>query len=292
MTDFPVPRLRVRPSAPSAITEILPAIKPILIEQRSADQLTKSPHRVRKIKKRQLGMLVGCIRRYGCLVPILVTPSGEIIDGHAVYEACLEAGLKQVPTIVVSHLTPAEIRACRIALNRAFDLGEWDYAQLKVEVEFILETDINLTMDLGFDMAEVDKLLLLPDLADRDDEPAAPTPAVSRAGDLWLFQGGHRLLCGTAVESASYETLLGSERAQMVFADLPYGCKIEDFVSRTHGNFVQGAGDMTKDELREFYRSIFKHSAAYSNAGSIHFSCIDYRSMKEMLDAGFATYCE
>lgn len=54
--------------------------------------------------------------------------------------------------------------------------------------------------------------------------------AVSRLGDLWLI-GPHRLYCGNARDTASYETLLGDERAAMVFADPPYNVPVDGHVS-------------------------------------------------------------
>jgi ParB-like chromosome segregation protein Spo0J len=47
-------------------------------------------------------------------VPILVTADGEIIDGHAIFEACKALGYKSVSTIIVDDLTEAEIKALRV----------------------------------------------------------------------------------------------------------------------------------------------------------------------------------
>jgi DNA modification methylase len=43
---------------------------------------------------------------------------------------------------------------------------------------------------------------------------------VTRLGDLWLL-GEHRLFCGDALEAESYVRVLGTEKAEMVFADAP-----------------------------------------------------------------------
>jgi DNA modification methylase len=52
------------------------------------------------------------------------------------------------------------------------------------------------------------------------------TPTVSRPGDLWQL-GQHRLYCGSALDAASYQTLLVPDRADMVFTDPPYNVPIQ-----------------------------------------------------------------
>ena len=55
-------------------------------------------------------------------------------------------------------------------------------------------------------------------------EDSAPVyskgPTVSRPGDLWLL-GKHRLLCGDARKPADYDRLMGPEKAEFIFTDLP-----------------------------------------------------------------------
>ncbi|MHA7828126.1 MAG: hypothetical protein ACX93P_11275 [Roseovarius sp.] len=45
---------------------------------------------------------------------------------------------------------------------------------------------------------------------------------VARLGDVWML-GHHRLLCGNALEATAYRTLMGDERARMVFTGIPVG---------------------------------------------------------------------
>jgi len=48
-----------------------------------------------------------------------------------------------------------------------------------------------------------------------DDDIPAVGPAVSQPGDLWRL-GNHRLLCGNALDSGCYGTLLGGTKAALV----------------------------------------------------------------------------
>jgi hypothetical protein len=49
---------------------------------------------------------------------------------------------------------------------------------------------------------------------------------------------------------------------------------------------------MTRDEFVAFLSAAFAHLAAHSCDGSIHFACMDWRHMGEMLEAGAANYSE
>jgi ParB-like chromosome segregation protein Spo0J len=57
------------------------------------------------------------IARNGVEEPILVTASGEIIDGNERYRALTELGLRKYPIRVVGNLTDVERREMAIALN-------------------------------------------------------------------------------------------------------------------------------------------------------------------------------
>lgn len=139
------------------------------------------------------------------------------------------------------------------------------------------------------------------DEAKTSEEAAYPPssgdgPIVSRPGCLWQFKGGHRLLCASALEAQSYKALLADDLAQIIFADLPYGCSVQGHVSGLgrvkHREFVMASGEMDEGALQQFFRTIFEHLAAHSVDGAIHFSCIDHRSLYPMLTAGRATYTE
>jgi DNA modification methylase len=81
---------------------------------------------------------------------------------------------------------------------------------------------------------------------------------VTKPGDLWQL-GTHRLLCGSALEQASYTALLGDEQAQMVFSDPPYNVKIDGHVSGLgsvkHAEFLMASGEMAEKEFAAFCRS-------------------------------------
>ena len=118
-------------------------------------------------------------------------------------------------------------------------------------------------------------------------------PAVSALGDLWKL-GPHLLLCGSALEEASYAKLLGEERAQMVFTDPPYNVKTDGHVcglgSVHHPDFQMAAGEMSEKEFIRFLATFMGLATRYSSDGAIHYVCMDWRSMEEILAAARDIY--
>ena len=118
---------------------------------------------------------------------------------------------------------------------------------------------------------------------------------MSRPGDVWSL-GHHRLLCGSALDAACYRNLMVGELAGMVFTDPPYNVRIGGNVSGLgrvrHREFAMASGEMTEGKFIEFLRTAFEHLATHSVDGAIHFLCMDWRHMEEMLSAGTAVYSE
>jgi DNA modification methylase len=157
---------------------------------------------------------------------------------------------------------------------------------------------VDLTLDItGFEPPEIDGLM--GDLVDREEDPAdqlpkLSEPAVSQRGDFWLL-GRHRLLCGNATDPADVETLMGEERAAMVFTDPPYNRRARSIQGRgriKHQNFIVGAGEMSEEEFTTFLSCALGFAANHSLPGSLHYVCIDWRHIGEMLAAGREVYTE
>jgi DNA modification methylase len=82
----------------------------------------------------------------------------------------------------------------------------------------------------------------------------------------------------------------------MVFSDPPYNVPIAGHVGGLgkiqHREFAMASGEMSEAEFTAFLSSVFAQLASYSVDGAIHFQCIDWRHIGEMLDAGKASYSE
>ena len=55
------------------------------------------------------------------------------LDGWARVEAARQTGLERLPCVLASHLTAAERRLLRLAVNRLGEQGQWDLGELKLD---------------------------------------------------------------------------------------------------------------------------------------------------------------
>ncbi len=170
------------------------------IEYLPPERLRPSANNARTHAKKQLKQIARSIKRFGFVNPILITDDFAIIAGHGRVEAAKMLGLKQVPTVRLSNLSPADRRAYVIADNRLAELAGWDRDLLATELQGLVELqfeDLELT---GFSLGEIDRVLddaagKTAEQPEADDDLPALGPTISRPRDLWLL-GPHRLLCG------------------------------------------------------------------------------------------------
>lgn len=265
------------------------------IEMVGLSDLKPDPKNPRKHNKKQIEQLVSNMRRLGFRGALLVDEENRIIAGLARWLAAKELGLEAVPVIRESFLSEEDRIAFIIGDNRLAELSEWDDDQLKNTLTDLFDAgfDIKIT---GFTTADLDFSL---EAGKGEDEPvelpAGDERAVSRIGDLW-FVGPHRIFCGDARDSVSYDALMGEERAALIVADCPYNVKIAGNVSglgkKVHREFLAGSGELSQAEFTAFLRAIFRNCVRFSADGSIHFHFMDWRHMREMLDASDGVYTE
>ena len=202
---------------------------PLKIKYQDPGQLRPRANNPRTHTAKQIKQIAASIKEFGFINPILTDGADGIIVGHARVEAAKLIGMSDVPTVRVDHLTPAQIRAFVIADNKLAENAGWDRELLALELQ---ELSIKLNFDVtvsGFETAEIDLLISelndgTPGNADEVLEIDRSVPAVSRLGDRWRI-GDHFLLCGDALNKSSYVTLLGAQKAQMVFTDPPYNVR-------------------------------------------------------------------
>jgi hypothetical protein len=218
-----------------AIRKGPPSRQPSPIEQAPIAALRPYLANARVHSKRQISQLALAIQEFGMIGPIVIDGENTILSGHARLEAVKQLGGDTIPAIRVEHLSEAQKRAYMIADNRLAELAGWDKAKLAQELQYLVNISYEVEIT-GFETPQID--LIFEEVASLDAEdpadwtpPADRThPPVSRLGDAWWL-GRHRLLCADARQTASYQALLGSECAQMVFADAPYNVPIKCHVS-------------------------------------------------------------
>jgi DNA modification methylase len=252
----------------------------------------------RKHPPQQVRKLAASLDRFGFVLPILIDPEQRVVAGWGLVLAARHLGLTEVPAVSITDLSEAELRELRLALNRITEDSTWDSEALAIELSEILELapDIDLEVS-GFEMGEIDVLLDGDGLDQEDELPSVDGAAapVTRAGDLWLV-GEHRLLCGDALQVESFARVLGTEKADMLFADPPYNVAIDGHASGLgavkHTDFAMASGELSSTEFEGFLKTSLGHAARCSIDGAIHFVCMDWRHIKEMLAAGEEIYSE
>src|SRR5580704_5842997 len=134
----------------------------------------------------QVAQIAASIREFGFTNPILVDGERGVIAGHGRLLAARKLGLTEVPTIELSHLTPAQKRAYMLADNRLALSAGWDEDMLRIELGDLQVEGFDLALT-GFDPGEVASFLIdhTGGLTDPDDVPELPANPVSRPGDIW-----------------------------------------------------------------------------------------------------------
>ena len=269
------------------------------IEDRAVASLTLRRNNPRTHSEKQIRQIATSIETFGFTNPVLIDASGTVIAGHGRVRAAKLLGRQTVPTIQLDHLSPEQIRAYVIADNRLAENAGWDRDLLALELQGLTELDLDLDFDLtvtGFETAEIDLLVGDAEISDAADEVAEidpDRPLVSRPGDLWII-GRHRLLCGDSTDPASYDHLLGGQKARLMFVDPPYNVPIDGHVSGLgkvkHAEFAMASGEMTETEFTDFLEKALGHHARHSLDGAIHFVCMDWRHMGELHVAGRRVY--
>ena len=274
----------------------------MLIVYCAIDQLKPDLAKPRRHSSKQIRQIANSIETFGFNVPILIDRDGQVIAGHGRLLACRLLGITEVPTLCLDHLTPAQARAFMIADNRLTEIAVWDDQLLAQQLKdlSLLGLDFNIEVT-GFEMGEIDlRIASLDDPAQTEADPADVVPEIpaiplSKLGDMWLLHR-HRLLCGSALDSAVFAALMGEERAATAFIDPPYNVRIDGHAGGLgaihHRPFPMASGEMDRSQFTAFLGQAFRNLMAFSIDGSIHFVCMDWRHVEELLAAGREAYDE
>lgn len=198
------------------------------------------------------------IKEYGFRQPIVVDEQRVIIVGHTRYKAAKKLGLTEVPVHVATGLTPAQIKAYRIADNSAGSKSEWDAELLQIELDDLPDFDaaeFNLDLDaLGMDGGPGGDADAEPQV-DRAEELNEKWKV--KIGDLWLI-GDHRLLCGDSTKAEDVARLLGGCVPFLCVTDPPYGVEYDadwrNHAFRSDGSPIAGRaiGKVTNDDRADW----------------------------------------
>jgi DNA modification methylase len=185
-----------------------------MIEKIKISEIKRNPNNPRTIKDDKFKKLVQSIQDFPQMLelrPIVVNDDMVVLGGNMRLKACKEAGLKEVPIIKASELTPEQQAEFIVKDNVGF--GEWDY-------ELLLN---------AYDSSELEAWGLdLPDLPEKELEAEEDGYEIADEietdivlGDLFEI-GEHRLLCGDSTDINKVELLMNGEQVNLL-TDPPYG---------------------------------------------------------------------
>jgi ParB family chromosome partitioning protein len=132
------------------------------IVMRKTDELIPYVNNARK-NDHAVDAVASSIKNYGFKQPIVIDGQGEVVAGHTRLKAAKKLGLKEVPVIVADDLTPAQVKAYRIADNRVGELAEWDMELLQLEMA-------DIEGFTGFEDLEVNSDPNFEEFADKEKE--------------------------------------------------------------------------------------------------------------------------
>ena len=265
-------------------------------EMRSITEIAPYANNARKHSPGQIKQLIASMDECGFITPIVLDRNDQIIAGHARLAAATEAGFHEVPCLHAEHLTDEQVRAYRLADNKIAENATWDNELLRVELEFLTHTEIDISAT-GFSIAETDILIGNADLASEpevlDADLLQPSSApVTQSGEIWLV-GPHRVGCGDVRDQTFLGNIMDGQRADMVFTDPPYNVKAKDIGGLgkvQHTNFVMASGEMSNTAFSTFLNESLSAMRDISTASSLHYICMDWRHLDALLLEGKDVY--
>jgi 16S rRNA G966 N2-methylase RsmD len=249
----------------------------------------------------QVAQIAASIAEFGFNNPILVDTKAGIIAGHGRLLAARKLQLKEVPVIVLDHLTETQKRAYILADNQLALNDQnpartgWDESLLRVELAALQEEDFNLNV-IGFEDEELARLLAAQDaaegLTDEDAVPELSETPISVAGDLWIL-GNHKLLVGNATNGADVARLMAGNAADLIFTDPPYNVDYEGYTEER----LKIKGDRMSDaEFRLFLEAAFRACRTAVKPGASLYVCHSSSWQREFQNAlesaGFEVRCQ
>jgi hypothetical protein len=188
-------------------------------------QIKQNPDNPRRIGKREIENLKKSIQEFPQMMElreIVVDETMTILGGNMRYLALKDMGEKECIVKVARNLTPEQKREFIIKDNSNF--GEWDMDALAN-----LWSDLPLVewgVDLPEDWMGGDKTEAKEDDFDADAAAESISDPITKTGDVWLL-GKHRVMCGDSTKKEDVERLCGTQKADMVFTDPPYGMNLD-----------------------------------------------------------------
>ncbi|MDE1970086.1 MAG: DNA modification methylase [Patescibacteria group bacterium] len=231
----------------------------ITIERVLVKDLKPSVYNPRKWDDKAISDMKESIARFGLCDPLIVNSAPErkniVIGGHLRLKVATLLGFTEVPVVYLNIPDIEREKELNLRLNK--NVGSWDEELLKA-------FDTNLLLDVGFTPDELnnffdDVLDVTDDDFNTQEELAKIVVPETKPGDLYEL-GSHRLLCGNALDPTQIATLMGKDRAHMIFSDPPYN------ISLDYRKGIGTKGKYTTEKLVDDNKSVKEYETFLDDA--------------------------
>tara|TARA_B110000902_G_C14212633_1_gene551930 strand:+ start:161 stop:1408 length:1248 start_codon:yes stop_codon:yes gene_type:complete len=253
------------------------------IKQTPIDELIPYASNSRTHSDEQVAQIAASIKEFGFNNPVLLDKENGIIAGHGRVLAARKLGLKEVPTIELSHLTDTQRKAYVIADNKLALNAGWDMELLSLEMGDLRDEGFDLSL-IGFNDDELANMFVdkTEGLTDPDEVPDLPDEPVTVEGDVWLL-GKHRLMCGDSTSIDAVDKLMDGQKADMVFTSPPYNANTKagdgDIFNKKKSKKLYGEGysdNLGSEEYIQFTKDILE--ICFANTDGFIFWNVSYNA--------------
>lgn len=215
--------------------------------QKAVKDLIPYINNARTHSDEQVTQIASSIREFGFINPIIIDDKNNVIAGHGRLLASKKLDLKEVPTVLVDHLTDTQRKAYVLADNQLALNAGWDDELLKLELAQLDDVGFDLEL-LGFDLDALEGLGVEELELEEQEVPEPAEDPISKLGELWTL-GNHRLMCGDSTQVSDVEKLMAGQKADMVFTDPPYGMFLNADYSDMDRKFKGSNGGNKYDQV-------------------------------------------
>lgn len=230
-----------------------------------------------RLNEDAVDLVAASIEEFGFRQPIVVDKDLIIIAGHTRWKAAQKLGLETVPCIQADDLTPAQVKAYRLADNKVAEAAQWDLDALQFELEELDNMDFDME-PFGFETETFDEQIA----EDDNFEAELPTAPMTKSGQLWML-GKHRLMVGDSTKRQDVEKLCSDASVDMVVTDPPYNI---DYTGGTKEAMKIENDNWGDDEgFIEFLKAAFENMRDQLKAGGSFYIWYASTQSKNFLEA-------
>jgi DNA modification methylase len=184
--------------------------------------LLAHPENWRRHPDGQREQMTAVLEGVGWIQRVIVNKTtGRILDGHLRVELAQEKG-EDVPVIWVE-LSAEEERLALATFDFLSSQAEIDKAEYTKLIEEIEKGSVALLETLKPAIDAIIKEYRIGKTARTGQWQGGLAAVRAAKGDLWLIEGGHKLLCGDSTLEADVDRLFEGQTPLMMVTDPPYG---------------------------------------------------------------------